>query len=88
MCGKGIIFIESFHMIRVLSNFDGRAGFATFPARPPPPPGHMHTVNPVEIAKVVCFSDICLLFKLLSFNVLTPNCTQILTESLSVLART
>ncbi len=36
MCGKGIIFIDTFHTIRVLSNFAGRAGYATFPPRRPP----------------------------------------------------
>ena len=35
MCGKGIIFIDTFHTVRVLSNFAGRAGYATFPARHP-----------------------------------------------------
>ncbi len=30
MCGKGIIFMDTFHTIRVLSNFAGRAGYATF----------------------------------------------------------
>ncbi len=37
MCGKGIIFIDTFHTIRVLSNFAGQAGYATFPTRLPPP---------------------------------------------------
>ncbi len=34
MCGKGIIFINTFHTIRVLSNFSG-AGYATFPSGHP-----------------------------------------------------
>ncbi len=37
MCEKGKIFIDTFHKIRVLSNFAGRARYATFPARRPPP---------------------------------------------------
>ncbi len=36
MCGKGIIFIDTFHTIKVLSNFAGRAGYSTFPPRRPP----------------------------------------------------
>ncbi len=36
MCGKGITFIDTFHTIRVLPNFAGRAGYATFPPRRPP----------------------------------------------------
>ncbi len=37
MCGKGIIFIDTFYTIRVLSNFAGRAGYATFTTRRPAP---------------------------------------------------
>ncbi len=36
MCGKGMIFMDTFHTITVLSNFARRAGHATFPARCPP----------------------------------------------------
>ena len=35
MCGKSIIFINTFHTIRVLSNFAGRTGYTTFPSRRP-----------------------------------------------------
>ena len=37
MCGKGFNFIDTFHTIRVLQNFLGQAGYATFPLRTPPP---------------------------------------------------
>ncbi len=36
LCGKGIIFIDTFHTIRVLSNFVRQAGYSTFPSRRPP----------------------------------------------------
>ncbi len=32
VCGKGVIFIDTFHTIRVLSNFARRAGYTTFPS--------------------------------------------------------
>ncbi len=35
MFGKGIIFIDTFHLIRILLNFAGRASYANFPARCP-----------------------------------------------------
>ena len=35
MCGTGIIFIDTFSAIRVLSNFAGRTGYTTFFETPP-----------------------------------------------------
>ncbi len=36
LCGMGIIFTDIFHPIRPVSNFDGRAGYATFSSSRPP----------------------------------------------------
>ncbi len=48
MCGKGIISIDTFHTIRVLSNFAGLAGYATFPARRLPARDHFYYCNYIE----------------------------------------
>ena len=52
MCGKGIIFIDTFHMVRVLSNFAGLAAYATFPSGRSP--GIDHSQNSADTVLKGC----------------------------------
>ncbi len=53
MCGKGIIFIDTFHTIRV-KNFAVRAGYATFPPRGPLRKNAPNITQNVEVYEVYC----------------------------------
>ena len=70
-CGMGIIFIDIFHTITPVSNFVGRAGYATFSSSRSLPGGRGHVMLHVSTQRP-CHLPVCYSAKLELDNFVFP----------------